>query len=272
MHVRVEPSEEARVRSRSLLQCHLRTSKIQGCQSGRIGESPGLCLLPAERMDPCRARTPAGFIEEKNPGGIERVAVMEQTVAEQAEGRVGGEPGEQFAGGHQGIADALLPEATSGGRDRVAHVVARAGPCLVVLDTLVCGDKELTSLGIEDRGDAIQSAAVARVVNRRSRGCVHKVGGNHVERIHRNDLDGAGQVHGLGQRRRNAQAGEAAGADGDVDLGDLIGGMAEAAEQPANGGKDLGTVSQGSREHGFGQHLGAAGQRNGPDATTRFDR
>lgn len=116
-----------------------------------------------------------------------------------------------------------------------------------VVKTVVSGDEELVSLGVEDGSDSFRGLFA-----------IGGVGGDYVKRIDCDDLclpGLIGQVHGLCEGCCDAQACEAAGADRNINVLNLVRFSAELPEQVLNGGENLCAVSERCGKDGFGEHF-----------------
>ena len=146
---------------------------------------------------------------------------------------------------------------------------------------MVSGDEELAALGVEDGGNCFvvrDSWLVTRIPYHVPRapcpvtciGQVDYVGGDDVECIDGDDFCSVGQVHSLCDSCGNPQAGEAARPDGDINMLNLAGFLAEAAQQAMDGRKNFCTVSERCGKGGFGEYILAEGQCYGAYSAGRF--
>ena len=157
---------------------------------------------------------------------------------------------DKLGSGHKGIWKSFLPDSVA----RRSSLVAGA---------LVCRDEELVSLGVEDGGDSLGGLST-----------IGSVGGDYIECVDRDDfclLRLIGQVHGFCQGCCDAEAGEAAGADRDINVLKLLWLSGEAPEQILNSGENLCAVFEGCGKCGFGEHFFAECYGDGACATGCFN-
>lgn len=79
------------------------------------------------------------------------------------------------------------------------------------------------------------------------------VGGGDIETVDGDDFCSAGKVHHFCESDSDSQSCEAARADRDIDVLDLVGLSAEAVEQVTDGWEKLGTVSARAGKFSFGE-------------------
>lgn len=103
-----------------------------------------------------------------------------------------------------------------------------------MLRFLVDGDEKLTAFRISNGSDFFVAC----------RGEVDYVRDSDVKRVNGDDFCGIGKGYCFCHSDGDTQPGEAAWADRDIDVLDLVGFFAEAVEQATDGWKELGTVSR----------------------------
>lgn len=196
----------------------------------------GLGHFPSQQVNVCSPWAPVALVEESDTIGFESILIVYQAFSEQPDGRVTcGELVEELRRGHYGIWKKFLPDFVA----RRSLLVARA--------LVGCGE-ELAAFGVENGGDCLD----VRILSVYVVGCI---GGNYVECIDSDDLYSIGQVHCLCEGYCYAEASEAAWADSDVDLVDILGLSAGAVQQGADGREELRAVSHRAGEGGFGKQL-----------------
>jgi hypothetical protein len=79
------------------------------------------------------------------------------------------------------------------------------------------------------------------------------VGGGDIKTIDGDDFCGVGEGHSFCHSDSDSQSCEAARADRDIDVLDLVGLSAEAVEQVTDGREKLGTVSARAGKFSFGE-------------------
>lgn len=114
---------------------------------------------------------------------------------------------------------------------------------------MVNSDEELAAFRIKNGGDVLD----ARCSMLDSK--VDDIGGDYVQCIDGDDFCATCEVHCFCHRYGYSQAGEAAGADRDIDVLDLFRLAGYVFEQSGNSGEDLCTVSHWAGKGGFGEYL-----------------
>ena len=114
---------------------------------------------------------------------------------------------------------------------------------------LVCCDEELASLCVEDSGDFSEFGVFALFY------IVGCISGNYIQSVDGDDFCGVCEVHCFCEGYSYSQAGEAAGADGYINMLDFSWFSAEAVQQVVNSGEDLCTVPHWAGEIGLGEYL-----------------
>jgi len=130
---------------------------------------------------------------------------------------------------------------------------------------LVNGDEELVAFRIENGGDVLDTRC--SMLDSK----VDDIGGDYVQCIDRNDFCGVCEVHYFCRGYCNAQTGEAAGADRDIDVLDLFGLSGYVFEQSRNSGEYFRTVSHWAGENGFGEYLLSKCNRHGACSAGSFN-